>query len=207
MMSDAPKPAPKRRAPTRRHKDTPLTVTDWVDAASDVLVKETVRGIRIGTLCSQLGVTKGSFYWHFAGRGDLLAAILTSWRARMTGNIIERLDQLGDSAALRLRRLFELPRRPRSERFARIEQSIRDWARSDSQAQEAMRDVDQERLAYYAAQFEAMGLDAETARLRGYIAYCVMMGDSVLRQSLDSDAFSADMVDEVMDLLTPPSAR
>ncbi len=203
-MNDVSKPAPKRRAPTRRHKDTPLTVSDWVDAGSDLLVKETVRGIRIDALCAQLGVTKGSFYWHFGGRGDFLAAILKSWRARMTENIIERLDRLGDSATERLRRLFELPRRPRSERFARIEQSVRDWARSDVRAREAMRDVDVERLGYYRAQFEALGMDRSTAELRAYIAYSVMMGDSVLRQSLDSDAFSGDLVDEVMRLLTQP---
>ncbi|MFA9270109.1 MAG: TetR/AcrR family transcriptional regulator, partial [Baekduiaceae bacterium] len=43
-----------------------LSVDDWVACALEVLADEGVAGIKIPTLCKRLGVTKGSFYWHFS---------------------------------------------------------------------------------------------------------------------------------------------
>lgn len=197
-----PPTPPRRRAPTRRLKDTPLEEADWVDAASELLVDENVRGIRIDALCKRLGVTKGSFYWHFQGRGALLTALLSHWRRRMTTNVIARLSAPGSSPAERLRALFALPHRERSPAFSSVEQSIRDWGRRDPVAQEAVREVDTLRLDYFRTLLIEQGLDAETAERRAYIAYAMMMGDSVLRATLDSEAGVEARLDEVIALLT-----
>lgn len=78
------RPRQDRRTPTRRVKDSPLTESDWVHAATEILVQENVRGIKIDKLCAKLGVTKGSFYWHFRQRSDILTALLKDWRRRAT---------------------------------------------------------------------------------------------------------------------------
>lgn len=203
---DSPEPPQKsttrKRASTRRVKDTPLTEADWINAANDILVDETVRGIRIDALCRKLGVTKGSFYWHFQGRKQLLTALLSRWRQRMTTNVIDRLSTLGQSPTERLRALFDLPRRPASPAFARIEQSVRDWGRREDHAMEAVREVDEIRFLYFRTLLEEHGLDPETAERRAYIAYAIMMGDSVLRQTIDRKDGAKVVIDEVMDLIT-----
>lgn len=201
MESVKKTPAKRKREPTQRLKDTPLNEADWIDAATGILVDENVRGIRIDALCHKLGVTKGSFYWHFSGRAALLAGVLQNWRKRMTTNVIDRLGAQSGDPTVRLRALLALPRRYRSPAFARIEQSIRDWSRRDGQAHDAVSDVDMIRLDYFVELFKQHGFEPIAAKRRAYIAYAMLMGDSILRDTLEPD--SADVVlDDIMHLLT-----
>ncbi len=193
----------RKRAPTKRLKDTPLTEGDWVNAATEILVKENVRGIRIDALCQKLGVTKGSFYWHFKTRAELLAAMLKSWQRRMTLNIIKNISREGGIGFERLKYLISLPRMPRSPAFAQIEMSIRDWGRRVDLPRQAVQEVDHIRLEYFAELFRQEGFDDETARTRAYVAYCVMMGDSVLYSSLN-DVDHATFVNEAIKVLGAP---
>ncbi|MDB9857697.1 TetR/AcrR family transcriptional regulator [Amylibacter sp.] len=194
-------PPKRKREPTQRLKGSPLNEADWIDAATGILVDENVRGIRIDALCKKLGVTKGSFYWHFSGRPALLAILLQNWRKRMTTNVIDRLGAQTVDPTARLRALLALPRRSRSPKFARIEQSIRDWGRRDTQARDAVQEVDVIRLNYLEELFEQQGFAPAVAKRRAYIAYAMLMGDSVLRDTLDPNGADA-MLDDIMDLLT-----
>ncbi|MBX2881753.1 MAG: TetR/AcrR family transcriptional regulator [Granulosicoccus sp.] len=191
-----------KRTPTQRVKESPLKEEDWLKAASDILADENYRGIRIDTLCDRLGVTKGSFYWHFKGRAQLLSALLVHWRQRMTTNVIERLTALGDTPSERLRALFDLPRQPNSPKFARVEQSVRDWARNADYARSAVREVDEMRLNYFKSLLQQQGLSEEIATRRAYIAYSIMMGDSILTETLAKKKDPVAVTDEVMSLLT-----
>src|SRR5262245_22998457 len=92
-------------------KANSLSVEDWVAAANDLLVSENIRGVQIPALCLRLKVTKGSFYWHFSGREDLLRALLESWRRRMTVNIYSKLGRVPAGATSTLRALLALPRK------------------------------------------------------------------------------------------------
>lgn len=191
-----------KRTPTKRLKETPLKEEDWIESATDILADENFRGIRIDALCKRLGVTKGSFYWHFKGRPQLLSALLLHWRERMTTNIIERLTALGDNPTARLKALFKLPHQPQSPKFARVEQSVRDWARNADYAQDAVQEVDELRLNYFRVLLEQHGLSAAVAERRAYIAYAIMMGDSILRETLPQGGGADAVTDEVVRLLT-----
>ena len=199
--ASGPEQQKRKREPTQRFKDTPLNKSDWVDAATGILVDENVRGIRIDVLCKKLGVTKGSFYWHFEGRPALLNAILERWHKRMTTNVIYRLGVEAGNPFDRLRALLALPRATRSPAFARIEQSIRDWCRRDRQAQNAVEEVDKIRLAYISDLFEQQGLEPDVAARRAYIAYAFLMGDSVLRNTVQPKDLD-EIVEDAMNVLT-----
>jgi len=199
-MSEASKP-PRKRSPSKRLKPTPLSEKDWVDAATEILIQENVRGIRIDALCKKLGVTKGSFYWHFESRGDLLKAMLVNWRRRMTLNIIRNLSNAAENSKRRLEQLIALPRRSKSPAFAQIEQSIRDWGRRVEQAEDAVTEVDRIRFEYFYQLFHELGFDENEARLRGYMAYTMMMGDSVLHHTL-TDIDGADFASAAVSVLT-----
>ncbi|MCR8548862.1 TetR/AcrR family transcriptional regulator [Salipiger sp. P9] len=177
--------APTRRRPTQRHKGSPLNEQDWVQAALDILVSENVRGIKIDTLCKKLGVTKGSFYWHFKTRSELLGAMLRHWRKKMTLNVIRSISISGDDPRGRLRNLLSLPRRKNSPAFAQIETSIRDWARRVEMPREAVAEVDEIRFDYITKLFRDMGHPPQEARRRAYLAYCLLMGDSILHSSIN----------------------
>ncbi|WP_025274759.1 TetR/AcrR family transcriptional regulator [Haloglycomyces albus] len=163
-------------------KDQRLGERDWVEAANDILVEENVRGIKLDRLCRKLGVTKGSFYWHFKKRAELLTALLADWRKRMTLNTINQLTS--QSNRRRLANLLKRPRHPKATRAAAIEVSIRDWARRDPMAAEALTEVDTIRLEFFKKIFIDEGFAPEQAHQRAYLAYCLMMGDSVINKSL-----------------------
>ncbi len=194
--------APKRqRAKTQRLKETPLKEADWIAAATDILVKENVRGINLDRLCKKLGVTKGSFYWHFKQRIDLLQAMLNDWRRRTTLNVIQTTTRHGGSSVERFVRLLQLPRHKAARAALAVESSMRDWARRSDQALAAVREVDELRLSFLEGLFMERGLLRPEARRRAYVLYCVIMGDSILHDTVPSSLPDADYMQTVMTLL------
>ncbi|MEY4213113.1 MAG: hypothetical protein RL458_1339, partial [Pseudomonadota bacterium] len=114
-----------------------LTPEAWIDAATDVLVSEGIDHVRVDVLARQLGVTRGSFYWHFRDREDLLRRVLQAWSERATLALTRRLASASSDPRERLRDMISLPHRGRAaERAARIELAIRAWARRDALAQQ-----------------------------------------------------------------------
>src|SRR5437762_12997495 len=93
-------------------KERRRSVTDWEDAALAAIAAHGLRSLSIPELARSLGVTKGSFYWHFKGLPQLIEAALRRWEE------IDRaaLDEVGeiDEPRPRLAQLFAeaMPRRP-----------------------------------------------------------------------------------------------
>ena len=56
-----------------------LTAADWAEAALQLIAEKGLGALTVSTLAVRLGVTKGSFYWHFDGRASLLTAALARW--------------------------------------------------------------------------------------------------------------------------------
>ncbi|MDC8011300.1 TetR/AcrR family transcriptional regulator [Tahibacter soli] len=56
-----------------------LTPVDWEQAGLDTLGELGVSAVAVEPLARRLGVTKGSFYWHFPSREALLKIILERW--------------------------------------------------------------------------------------------------------------------------------
>jgi AcrR family transcriptional regulator len=186
---------------------TSLSPADWVDAATDFLINNNINSLDIPYLCRRLGVTKGSFYWHFAGRVELLKAILDDWRQRMTSDVSSRAERSANTVESGLRYLLGLIRRPRPSRRAAIERSVRDWGRTDPLAREAIVEVDQMRLAFFEALFRRHGLTDREARLRAYAAYALMMGDSILKETIELGSPAEDYVKLVVELLLSDTAE
>jgi AcrR family transcriptional regulator len=164
----------------------------WVRAALDILAEQGIDGVRVEILAKQLGVTKGSFYWHFKDRDALFDAILDSWRRQATLRIISRLDQAAQDSAGRLRHLLLLPfQGARSERGAEVELSIRLWGRRDPRAHAALAEVDQLRLRYIAGLLEDCGYSAADAQARAVLAYAFIRVGGTLIGPRDSATLEA----------------
>jgi AcrR family transcriptional regulator len=73
-----------------------LTTSDWAEAALQLIADKGLRALTVSALATRLGVTKGSFYWHFQGRSELLAAALARWEQRATTEAIRGLDAVTD---------------------------------------------------------------------------------------------------------------
>jgi len=79
--------------------DRRCTKQDWLRAARLALLHRGPEGVRVEPLAKALGVTKGSFYWHFKDRGELMEALLREWEEE-TGLLTEALNTLDPLGAL-----------------------------------------------------------------------------------------------------------
>src|SRR4051812_22016420 len=71
-----------------------LGAGEWEAAALAALSESGPAGVAVEALARRLGVTKGSFYWHFEDRDALLRAALVAWENEYTERIIEALASL-----------------------------------------------------------------------------------------------------------------
>ncbi len=177
-----------RTAPQR--ENARLDAAAWTDAGLAVLAESGVDAVRIEPLARRLTVTKGSFYWHFKDRADLLAAMLTSWRRQATLKIIERIERSQREPLDKLRQLIDLPVLGKnSARGASLELAIRLWGKSDPSAAEAIREIDQQRLTHIEGLLKAAGVrdDAE-AEGRAFLYYAFMLAEAFVTKPLSIEA-------------------
>jgi len=72
------------------------TREDWLRAARLALLHRGPHGVRVEALARVLGVTKGSFYWHFKDRRELMEILLREWEeeAELLTEALRRTDPI-----------------------------------------------------------------------------------------------------------------
>jgi AcrR family transcriptional regulator len=160
-----------------KNSDSKLGRQDWLTMGIQVLIEKGVEAVKIDPLAKLLNVTRGSFYWHFKDRNDLLEAILHEWEARNTKRIIAQVEELESSPSFKLMRLFEIA----AQDDNRFEKAIRIWSDNDSRAFAAIEQVDRQRLDYLQDLFLQLGFSETDAKVRAQIVYSVRLGWFVMR--------------------------
>lgn len=154
-----------------RRRGPGLTAEDWADAALWSLV-DGVDALSVERLAGKLGVTKGSFYWHFKGRPALVRAALERWEQLATQDVIRRLDALPTPEA-RLRQLLVVTFEP--EPAGRIEVAIA-AAAANPLIQPVLARVSRRRIDYLVSLYRAMGMPLRDARAWALQAYSTYVG-------------------------------
>jgi Transcriptional regulator len=90
-----------------RGRNQRLSADDWAQAALDMIAEQGVGAVAVEPLARRLGVTKGSFYWHFPSRDALLQAALERWELFEQQDVFGSLEDVPDPRQ-RLRALFLL---------------------------------------------------------------------------------------------------
>lgn len=152
---------------------------DWLELGIQTLIERGIEAVRIDPLAKLLNVTRGSFYWHFKNRDDLLAEILQEWEARNTQSVIEQVEGLGSTPGDKLLSLFEIA----AEDDDRLEKAVRVWSVNDVKAAVAIKRVDQQRLEYLQNLFLQLGFSEIDAKVRAQIVYSVRLGWFVMASS------------------------
>ena len=171
-----------QRAPARPRNR--LDAAAFIEAAFEALARDGIEAVRVEPLAEALGVTKGSFYWHFADRDALLAALFARWAEGRVAAIRAETNSGADARAT-LYRLIELYARGPNTRGLAIELAIRGLARGDARAAAAVNAVDAERLARVAALFEGLGHKAANAEARAFLFYAFVFGQSLIARRSD----------------------
>lgn len=161
------------RIRTKKVRTTePLSVDSWCKAAMNLIIREGIQAVAVEPMTRELGVTKGSFYWHFENRDALIHETLSRWEQDQTDDLFERFGSILD-AVTRIRILMFAA-------FEDIEQGMLFAALSssseDPRVQPYLRRVSEQRLEYVTASFRALGLDEEEATRRALFAYSTYVG-------------------------------
>jgi AcrR family transcriptional regulator len=152
----------------------------WVLAATDVLADEGIAGLRVEVLAKRLKVTKGSFYWHFQDRRDLLMAVLQVWKEGRIRDIVKQTRAQPGHELEQIYHVIDIYSASRSRRGAMIELAVRDWARRDADAAAIVAEVDDIRLRCARDLFLACGVPMEEASSRCMLLYAYVFGISLM---------------------------
>jgi AcrR family transcriptional regulator len=151
--------------------------SDWLRAGLRRLARHGVEGVRVEPLAKDLGVTKGSFYWHFGDRGDLLAAMLQEWSESATEAVIQQAEQAGSAPRARLERLTMIA----SEGFdSQLELALRDWGRRERSVGRVVDEIDARRMDYVRQLLRESGFEGIEVEARAFLLYSALLGYALL---------------------------
>ena len=147
---------------------------DWLRSALQLLISDGIDAVQITRLATSMSVTRGSFYWHFKGREDLLSAMLAEWHAANNAFFKETLRDchtLPDTVL----KFFEIW--VGTGLFSpQLDQSVRDWARLDGAVLALVRAEDTRRIGDIADAFARCGFDGAEADMRARVLYFSQVG-------------------------------
>ncbi len=180
-----------------------LSADDWAQAALDLIAEQGVAAVAVEPLARRLGVTKGSFYWHFPSRDALLQAALERWEKVEQETVFGSLEAVPDPRE-RLRALFHLVAH---EATSHVIYSELLKALDHPAVAPVINRVSQRRFDYLTASFRQAGLGRTEAQHRARLAYAAYVGFlqlslQVHQPRLQHDEFEA-YVEHVMATLIP----
>jgi AcrR family transcriptional regulator len=147
-----------------------LSAQDWLDQGLKALATNGVAALKAEPLAKAMGVSRGSFYWHFADVGAFRTAILAHWREVSAERVIAGLE-----AAAHENPLLLLLRRTFSSRLS-LEKAVRGWAVFDAEARGAVQAIDRRRVDYIEVMLRKAGLAEDAAQARAQILYWAFVG-------------------------------
>jgi AcrR family transcriptional regulator len=150
----------------------------WLDAAFSAAVEHGFDGVRVLTLADTLGVTRGSFYWHFKDHAALITALLERWLARETQGNQSLENTVTDDPVKDLELLLDAALAHGGEDLSnmRFELALRGLGRRDTAVAAMLLKVDQARLALFAKKFARITPDPKTARELATLFYLTIVG-------------------------------
>lgn len=153
-----------------------LTEEDWLEHGLVSLSQSGFTALKAEPLAKSLGVSRGSFYWHFKDIKDYHSKLLAFWRSRFTQNIITDVEAENDPL-LRLGKLMGLAYQSRNG----LESSIRNWSHHNIDVRMLMEEVDGIRLGYVKDILIAGGLSEELAIARSSFIYSAALGAPMMQ--------------------------
>jgi AcrR family transcriptional regulator len=149
-----------------------LSREDWINAALQTLADDGPSGVAVERLAARLGTTKGSFYWHFKDRQELISEALATWEREDTDARIEEMNEIADPIErLRFGMVMATEYEEAEEPDVRLLPSA-----SDPVVGEVVKRVQRKRLDFIARIFREAGFTPAESCLRARLAYSLAVG-------------------------------
>jgi AcrR family transcriptional regulator len=153
-------------------RPSPLQPEDWIQAGFSQLSAHGVETVRVEILARNLGATKGSFYWHFKDREELLLRMLLRWETA-EGQWLEEASELRSGAAVRWARFIARCADP--ER-ARLEAALGAWSRQDGRVASRVAAIEAKRRAHVVSVLRDVGFTPSAAEKWSEVAWLICLG-------------------------------
>ena len=155
--------------------DNRLTRQDWISSGLRTLATDGASALKVGAMAAALGVSRGSFYWHFTDFSDFRAQLLHSWRDRTVDQVNREFEDDGGGPG-RLQRLVK------RAFFGKrgLDRAIRMWAADEEDVAAMVAAVDASRVAYMAQLLIAAGVDVGQAQPRAAFIYWAYLGQAIV---------------------------
>lgn len=176
-----------RVLPSGKERAERLGRMDWINAAREALIKGGVHAVKIDLIASRLKITRGSFYWHFQNRAEVLSALVELWESQNTKpfeDIVRRSDIGAMEKFTDMARLW-LEERNFDWQF---DSAMRDWARSSRAVAKKLAAIDDFRMNLFEQVFEEMGYPPFEAKVRARVTYYHQVGYYTLGIREDQEA-------------------
>jgi AcrR family transcriptional regulator len=202
VTSTTPHPV---ESPHRGHARARLSAADWERGALEMIAQEGMAALAVEALARRLGVTKGSFYWHFKNREALLQAALQRWEADDDRELQQHIGAAGEHPRERLGALFRwVSGEAQAHRiYAALLQAL-----DHPLVKPMMTRVSQRRMEFLEQAFRDAALDPEAARHRARLTYAAYVGFLQLNLTLEMPHLSHEQydayVEHVIATLVPP---
>ena len=188
-------------AAKKKQKST-LSAGDWEQHALVLIAEKGIRAVAIESLAKRMGVTKGSFYWHFANRDALLEQSLLRWEKHDEANLLTSLGAIADPRE-RLRSFF---RQTGREKLTHDVYSALCTAADHPKVEPLLERVAERRMNHIQKAFEEIGFSSAEASHRARLTYSTYLGFLQLQRqhqapNLSSEEFEAYMIHVIATLI------
>lgn len=159
-----------------------LTREAWLDHALETLGNEGFTSLKADTLATSLGVSRGSFYWHFDDLASFHSAVLQHWLQVSVLGVVDQLESDGASPADKLRALVEIAATGSRD----LERAVRAWSLTDPSARELVELVDKQRIAYLEQLFTELKVPKKDRATRALHLYLASLGWSMASEAVSA---------------------
>ncbi len=160
-----------------------LTAQSWLDFGLATLAHEGHEALKADALAKKLGVSRGSFYWHFADLAEFHSQLIEHWKKATTDAVIEEIERV-ETAPRRLEALL-LHAFPHGRS---LEIRMRAWAESNPEAARAVGEIEQRRRDYIERLIVEAGVPQPQASVRARLLYWSYLGAAWSHSRLSSEA-------------------
>ena len=187
----------------KKNERVTLSAEDWEREALELIAEQGVQALAIEPLARRMGITKGSFYWHFSGRESLLEQALIRWEEHDSRNLNTALGEIDHPRD----RLVSFFRQVGKEKLTHEVYSELCAAAGHPQVEPVLERVAERRMEHLSAAFEELGMVPVIARNQARLTYSVYLGFLQLQKqhqtpSLSSEEFEA-YIEHVISTLIP----
>lgn len=151
----------------------------WINQALQKLTTEGIDKVSIAALARDLSVTKGSFYWHFKDREDLLQAMLQQWGKAGSEIVFKEVDRVGGDGEQRLKHMSDIIFKRYGDQL-NLELALRDWGRKDPRIWEVIAREDERRMDYMRALFGKIYENPQIAEAKAWLLFSLYVGEIII---------------------------